>query len=106
VLPKLPNPDRCLAAAANSTQLRCFAAGQPPEIKPNPLQQIVPPIIKGFGAAVAGIKAGGSAVVDGLTNSAATRGSVAYFADKVGVTNTSANHTSYVCLCMCEWAIA
>eukprot|EP00775_Hariotina_reticulata_P000898 gene898-1221_t len=72
------------------------------EIKPNPLQQIVPPIIKGFGAAVDGIKAGGSAMVDGLTNSAATRGAVAYFADNVLLSGTFIDAAS---LDLPKWAV-
>ena len=49
-----PSLRRC-AAAATQLQLRAgFAAGAPPEIKPNPLQQIVPPIIKGMRATVDG----------------------------------------------------
>jgi hypothetical protein len=52
-------------------------------VVPNPLQQIVPPIIKGIGAAVAGLKGGWAAAADQLTSGPATQGAIAYFADKV-----------------------
>lgn len=44
---------RC-AAAASQLQLRAGFAAEPPKIVPNPLQQIVPPIIKGIRATVDG----------------------------------------------------
>jgi hypothetical protein len=45
------------SAISSATSVRGFAAaagGEPPKVVPNPLQQIVPPIIKGLGAAVEG----------------------------------------------------
>lgn len=62
--------------------MRCFAAAaEPPKIVPNPLQQIVPPIIKAAGVAAAGVRSGVSAAVDGLINGPATRGAITYVAD-------------------------
>lgn len=55
---------------------------------PNPLQQIVPPIIKGLRQAIDGIKAGGAALAGGFTDSAASRAAVAAFADKVLLSGT------------------
>jgi len=67
---------------------RCFAAGAPPEVIPNPLQQIVPPIIStvkvGYGALEAGAKAAADAVLRG----SATQKTIAYFADKVLLSGT------------------
>lgn len=70
---------RCCAAG----QLRHFAAGPGPTVVPNPLQQIVPPILKGIGAAVGGLKGGLAAAADQLTSGPATQGAIAYFADTV-----------------------
>jgi hypothetical protein len=70
---------RCCAAG----QLRHFAAGPGPTVVPNPLQQIVPPIIKGIGAAVGGIRGGLAAAADQLTSGPATQSAIAYFADTV-----------------------
>jgi protein phosphatase 1 regulatory subunit 42 len=76
-------------AAASQLQLRAgFAAGAPPEIKPNPLQQIVPPIIKGIKATVDGVSAGLSAASQGLKDGPATRGAIHYFADKFLLSGT------------------
>jgi hypothetical protein len=52
-------------------------------VVPNPLQQIVPPIIKGIGAAVSGLKGGLAAAADQVTSGPATQSAIAYFADKV-----------------------
>jgi hypothetical protein len=52
-------------------------------VVPNPLQQVVPPIIKGIGAAVGGLKGGLAAAADQLTSGPATQSAIAYFADKV-----------------------
>ena len=72
------------ASAAVPALTRGFAAGAPPEVIPNPLQQIVPPIIStvklGYGALEAGAKAAADAVLRG----SATQKTIAYFADKVG----------------------
>lgn len=77
------------AAAASQLQLRAgFAAGTPPEIKPNPLQQIVPPIIKGIKATVDGVSAGLSGASQFLREGPATRGALHYFADKFLLSGT------------------
>lgn len=69
------------AAAAAA---RGFAAhGPAPEVVPNPLQKIVPPIIGGIKAGVDGIKNGIPAAASAIANSGATRGAIAYFADNV-----------------------
>lgn len=71
---------RCVSTG----QLRHFAAhGEPPKVVPNPLQQIVPPILKGVGAAVGGLKSGSAALWEGLTSGPATQATIAYFADNV-----------------------
>lgn len=57
--------------------------GHPPEVVPNPLQQIVPPIIKGIKAGVDGIKNGIPAAAAAIAGSGAARGAAAYFADHV-----------------------
>lgn len=65
--------------------MRGFASGEkvlPPTV-PNPLQQIVPPIISGFKAAVSGASSGSKALLEALKNSSATQGTIAYVADKV-----------------------
>lgn len=79
----------CGAAASSQLQLRAsFAAGSAPEITPNPLQQIVPPIIKGIKATVDGVSSGLSAVSDGLRDGPATRSAIHYFADKFLLSGT------------------
>eukprot|EP00882_Tetradesmus_deserticola_P002943 GHRQ01003127.1.p1 GENE.GHRQ01003127.1~~GHRQ01003127.1.p1 ORF type:complete len:386 (+),score=202.65 GHRQ01003127.1:188-1345(+) len=77
-------PAGCCAAS----QLRHFAAGPGPTVVPNPLQQVVPPLLKGIGAAVDGVKGGLAAAADQLTSGPATRGTIAYFADKVLLSGT------------------
>ncbi|WIA18589.1 hypothetical protein OEZ85_010030 [Tetradesmus obliquus] len=74
----------CCAAG----QLRHFAAGPGPTVVANPLQQIVPPILKGIGAAVGGLKGGLAAAADQLTSGPATQGAIAYFADTVLLSGT------------------
>lgn len=81
------------AGCVSSTQLRHFAAHEPPKIVPNPLQQIVPPIIKGFGVAVDGLKSGSVAIWDGLTSGPATQAAIAYFADNVLLSGTFVDTT-------------
>lgn len=75
----------CGAAAG---QVRRFAAGEPPKIVPNPLQQIVPPIISGIGAAVSGLKSGSAALLDAITSGPATRSAIAAVADHVLLNGT------------------
>lgn len=71
------------AAAASQLPLRSgFAAGAKPEVVPNPLQQIVPPIIKGIKAAVDGVSAGLSAATTGLVDGPLTRSALHLYADK------------------------
>jgi len=74
-------PAAAAAAAAVPALSRGFAAGPAPEVIPNPLQKIVPPIIAGSKAAVAAAESGLKATADVLLNGAATQGAIAYFAD-------------------------
>jgi protein phosphatase 1 regulatory subunit 42 len=90
------------AGCVSSSQLRHFAAqGEPPKIVPNPLQQIVPPILKGVGAAVDGLKSGSSALWEGLTSGPATQATIAYLADTVLL---SGNFVDRSALDMPKWA--
>ncbi|GBF92246.1 hypothetical protein Rsub_05329 [Raphidocelis subcapitata] len=65
--------------------------GAPPAVVPNPLQQIVPPIIKGIKAGVDGIKNGIPAAAAAIVGSGAARSAVAYFADNVLLSGTFAD---------------
>lgn len=77
------------AAAATQLQLRAgFAAAEPPKIVPNPLQQIVPPIIKGIRATVDGVSAGLSGAGEFLRDGPVTRGALHYYADKFLLSGT------------------
>lgn len=84
-------------AAAQLQQAAAFAAagGPPPTITPNPLQQIVPPIIKGMGAAVDGVKSGVAALSHQLSDGPATRAAIAAFADKVLLSGTFVDPSSF-----------
>ncbi|KAF8059110.1 hypothetical protein HT031_005282 [Scenedesmus sp. PABB004] len=77
------------AASAPAQQaLRGLAGGPGPAIVPNPLQQIVPPILKGIGGGLSGAKAGAAAAWEQVTSGPATRGAIAYFADKLLLSGT------------------
>lgn len=102
--PPTPNPNQnkttaaraaaaASAAAAESTSgraapcatapARAFAASGPkPEVVPNPLQAIVPPIIAAVGATVRGVQKGLPAARDAALSSGAARSAVAWFADR------------------------
>lgn len=73
-----------LAAAARGMA----GHGTPPAVVPNPLQQIVPPIIKGIRIGFDGVTGALPAAAAAIANSGATRGAIAYFADNVLLSGT------------------
>ena len=73
------------ADCAPSTTGRAFAAaasGPKPEVIPNPLQSIVPPIITAISTTVRGVQKGLPAAYEGLISSGAAKSAVAWFADR------------------------
>jgi protein phosphatase 1 regulatory subunit 42 len=69
--------------AASAAATRAFAAAGPkPEVVPNPLQAIVPPIIAAVGGTVRGLQKGLPAAASAALTSGAARSAVAFFADR------------------------
>jgi hypothetical protein len=96
---KNPTAARASAARATATAAdasgasssgRHFAAasGPKPEVVPNPLQAVVPPIIAAISATVRGVQKGVPAAYDAALTSGAAKGAVAFFADRVLLSGT------------------
>ncbi len=76
-------------AAAALPFTRSFAAAGPkPEVVPNPLQAIVPPIIAAVGGTVRGLQKGLPAAADAALTSGAARSAVSWFADRALLSGT------------------